>query len=210
MVLDDWERDSIYDQELASCVGCTRGRAAEIRLAYDAQWQTLNPQLIAQPPITHLERERFSAFHSTRRNLYCCVLPGEVIFECVSRIQQGAIQLNQLPAIDHLVVDEYQDLNACDQEFIRQLATRGGTLVVAGDDDQSIYSFRHANPTGIVQFNATYPAATTHALIDCFRCTPAILRPATDLIAHNPDRLPKQLRSLYENAAPPVQGKVHV
>jgi DNA helicase-2/ATP-dependent DNA helicase PcrA len=133
-----------------------------------------------------------------------------VIHECVLRIQQGAIQPDQLPTIEHLIVDEYQDLNACDQEFARLLTNHGARLFVAGDDDQSIYGFRHANPTGIVQFNATYPAATTHTLTACFRCTPAILVPASNLIGYNPNRLPKQLQSLYRNAAPPVQGMLNV
>jgi DNA helicase-2/ATP-dependent DNA helicase PcrA len=210
IVLDDWERENVYDLELANALRCTPGRAAQVRLAHDAQWQTLNPQAIAQAVITNAERHGFDAFHVTRRNLYCCVLPGEVVYECVTRLQQGAIQPNQLPPIDHLIVDEYQDLNACDQEFIRRLTANGAILFVAGDDDQSIYSFRHANPSGIVQFNATYPAATTHSLAACFRCTPAILGPATNLIAHNPNRLPKQLQSLYIHAAPPVQGVLHV
>jgi DNA helicase II / ATP-dependent DNA helicase PcrA len=210
MVLDDWERSNVYDQELATALGCTPGRAAEVRLAHDAQWQTLNPQAIAQAAITNSERYGFEAFHATRRNLYCCVLPGEVVYECVSRLQLGAIQPDQLPSIEHLIVDEYQDLNACDQEFIRRLSNNGAILFVAGDDDQSIYSFRHANPMGIVNFPAAYPAATTHNLTACFRCTPRILQPASNLIAHNPNRIPKQLHSLYVNAAPPVQGVLHV
>jgi DNA helicase-2/ATP-dependent DNA helicase PcrA len=209
-VLDDWERENVYDVELANAVGCARGRAAQVRLAHDAQWQTLNPQFIAQPAITPAEQHGFNAFHGTRRNLYSCVLPGEVIFECVTRIQQGAIQLHQLPQMEHLIVDEYQDLNACDQEFVRLLVGNGAILFVAGDDDQSIYSFRHANPNGIVQFNATYPAATTHTLDDCFRCAPAILGPAVAMVAFNPNRLPKQLHSLYATAAPPVQGRIAV
>jgi superfamily I DNA/RNA helicase len=45
---------------------------------------------------------------------------------------------------DLLVVDEYQDLNACDLEVIRLLADRGCSIIAAGDDDQSIYSFRKA------------------------------------------------------------------
>jgi superfamily I DNA/RNA helicase len=209
MVLDDWERSNVYDQELATALGCTPGRAAEVRLAHDAQWQTLNPQAIAQAAITNSERQGFEAFHSTRRNLYCCVLPGEVVYECVSRLQLGAIQSDQLPSIEQLIVDEYQDLNACDQEFIRRLSNNGAILCVAGDDDQSIYSFRHANPMGIVNFPAAYPAATTHNLAACFRCTPRILQSALNLIAHNPNRIPKQLHSLYVNAAPSVQGVLH-
>jgi len=210
MVLDDWERGNLYDVELAHALGCTPSRAEELRLAHDAQWQTLNPQVIAQAAITNAERQGFMTFHTTRRNLYSCVLPGEVVYECVYRLQQGAIQPNQLPTIEHLVVDEFQDLNACDQEFVRRLANNGATLFVAGDDDQSIYSFRHANPAGIVQFNVIYPAAVTHNLSACFRCAPSILQPSMNLIAHNPQRLPKQLISLYAAATPPVQGLMQV
>jgi DNA helicase-2/ATP-dependent DNA helicase PcrA len=139
LVLDDWETKNVYDLELATALSCSSGRAAEVRQAHDAQWQTLNPQSIAQAAITQAEIQGFNAFHSTRRNLYCCVLPGEVVYECVDRIQQGAIQIDQLPSIDHLIVDEYQDLNACDQEFVRLLANNGAALFIAGDDDQSIY-----------------------------------------------------------------------
>jgi DNA helicase II / ATP-dependent DNA helicase PcrA len=210
LVLDDWEREHLYDLELAATLGCSPTRAGQIRLAHDAQWQTLNPQLIAQPPITSAQALAFNAFHATRRNLYSCVLPGEVIYECVTRIQQGAMQLSQLPPIDHLIVDEYQDLNACDQEFVRLLVSGGARLFIAGDDDQSIYSFRHANPTGIVQFNATYPAAATHTLDACFRCTPAVLTLASRMIAVNPGRLAKSVHSLYAQAAPPLQGAVHI
>ncbi|HKZ03443.1 MAG TPA: ATP-dependent helicase [Pyrinomonadaceae bacterium] len=209
-VLDKWERAEIYDSELSGALGCTPTRAREIRTAYDAQWQTLNPQTIAQAAITPAEMQGFNGFHSTRRNLYSCVLPGEVIHECVARLNAGHILPNQLPRIDHLIVDEYQDLNSCDQEFIRLLADNGASLFVAGDDDQSIYSFRHANPNGIVNFQATYPLAKTHILTDCFRCTPAIVVPANTLIAHNAPRVPKVLQSLYANSAPPVQGSMKV
>jgi DNA helicase-2/ATP-dependent DNA helicase PcrA len=210
IVLDDWEREKIYDVELATALGSTPTRAREVRLAHDAQWQTLNPDLIAQPPIMPEEITRFNAFHSARRNLFCFVLPGEVVYECVTRIQQGAITATQLPAIDHLIVDEYQDLNACDQEFVRLLASQGAVLFIAGDDDQSIYGFRHANPAGIVNFTNVYPTAATHVLTDCFRCTPAMLNVANRLIEFNPDRIPKRSRSLYEASDPPVAGKLFV
>lgn len=209
-ILDDWETKNVYDLELATDLVCSPGRAAQVRKAHDAQWQTLNPQSIAQSAITQAEIQGFNIFHSTRRNLFCCVLPGEVVYECVTHIQQGAIQLNQLPPIDYLIVDEYQDLNACDQEFVRLLISNRAALFVAGDDDQSIYSFRHANPMGIVQFTNTYPTAAMHTLTDCFRCAPVILNAADTLIGFNPNRLPKQVQSLYANSAPPVGGTLHV
>lgn len=210
IMLDDWEQTNVYDREFAGSLGCTPSRAAEIRLAHDAQWQTLNPQYVNQAQITPAEVQGFNAFHSARTNLYSCVLPGEVIYKCVDALQQGALQANQLPQIDHLIVDEFQDLNACDQEFVRLLSANNTVLFVAGDDDQSIYSFRHANPDGIVQFQTAYPASATHVLTDCFRCTPAVLGPASRLITYNLNRVPKNLTSLYGAATPPVQGRMMV
>jgi DNA helicase-2/ATP-dependent DNA helicase PcrA len=210
IMLDDWEQTKVYDREFAGSLGCTPSRAAEIRLAHDAQWQTLNPQYVNQAQITPAEVQGFNAFHSARTNLYCCVLPGEVIYKCVDALQQGALQANQLPQIDHLIVDEFQDLNACDQEFVRLLSANNTVLFVAGDDDQSIYSFRHANPDGIVQFQTAYPASATHVLTDCFRCTPAVLGPASRLITFNLNRVTKNLTSLYGSSTPPVQGHMMV
>ena len=117
VVLDDWERRNIYDLELANVLGRAPGRAAEIRLAHDAAWQTLNPQFINQAAITQPEIQGFNAFHPNRTNLYSCVLPGELVFRCVDAIRLGQIGRAQ-PNIEHLVVDEFQDLNACDQEFV--------------------------------------------------------------------------------------------
>jgi DNA helicase-2/ATP-dependent DNA helicase PcrA len=210
IMLDNWEQTNVYDREFASSLGCTPSRAAEIRLAHDAQWQTLNPQHMNQAQITSAEVQGFNAFHSARTNLYCCVLPGEVIYKCVEALQQGALQADQLPTIEHLIVDEFQDLNACDQEFVRLLSANSAILFVAGDDDQSIYSFRHANPNGIVQFQSIYPSSVMHVLTDCFRCTPAILGPASQLITYNQNRVPKNLTALYGAASPPVQGQMMV
>ncbi len=210
IMLDDWEQDNVYDRELASSLGCTPTRAGQIRYAHDTQWQTLNAQYLNQAQITPAEIQGFNAFHSARTNLYCCVLPGEVIYKCVDALQHGALQANQLPQIDHLIVDEFQDLNACDQEFVRLLSATNAVLFIAGDDDQSIYSFRHANPDGIIQFQTAYPASATYVLTDCFRCTPAVLGPASRLIVHNPNRVAKNVTSLYGAATPPVQGSMMV
>ena len=208
IILDEWELNNVYDNEFACSLGCTVTRAKEIRIAHDAKWQTLDQDYINQAQITPHEIQGFNAFHSARTNLYCCVLPGEVIYKCVGAINQGILQIEQIIKIDHLIIDEYQDLNACDQEFIRLLASNRTTMFVAGDDDQSIYSFRHANPDGIIQFNTIYPASTTHVLKDCFRCTPSILEYANRLIQFNANRVNKELESIYEKSEPPVRGKI--
>ena len=128
----------------------------------------------------------------------------------MTALQMGTLQQENLPVIGHLIVDEFQDLNACDQEFVRLISANGSVLFVAGDDDQSIYSFRHADPNGIINFLATFPQAVTHPLIDCFRCAPAILNPAVQLITHNANRVQKNIVALYGNAAPPVNGTLQV
>jgi DNA helicase-2/ATP-dependent DNA helicase PcrA len=187
-VLDDWEQEHIYDAELASALACTQGRAEQVRLAHDAKWQTLDSAYIDQAEVTPAEVKGFNRFHATRTNLYSCVLPGEVIYKCVDAITMGAMDPAHLPSISHLIVDEFQDLNACDQEFVRLLCQQGAVLFVAGDDDRSIYMFRHAKPDGIVHFEETYPRSTKHILSDCFRCSPAILAPASKLLL---GRVPK-------------------
>jgi len=210
VVLDDWERKIIFDLELANTLGCTPTRAGDVRLAHDAAWQTLNPAFINQPAITVAERTGFTAFHATRANLYSCVLPGELVYRCVEALRMGQIQPAQLPNLQHLIVDEFQDLNACDQELISRLAAQGAVLFAAGDDDQSIYSFRHADPSGLVNFQNSYPHSVTHVLNDCFRCTPNVLNPAATMVAVNPSRLAKNTTSLYLGAAPPVMGITEV
>lgn len=209
-ILDNWESKVIYDQEFARYAHCTPTRATEIRHAHDTRWQTLDGASLDQAEITHAERTAFTQFHSTRSNLYSCVLPGELIYKCVDAIEKNAIDPELLPRIDDLVVDEFQDLNACDQRFVRLLVDQGARLYIAGDDDQSIYSFRHADPSGIVEFDQDYEGSVTHELIDCFRCAPAILNPASQMIAVNPNRIPKNLSALYGNAQPPVHGHLHV
>ncbi len=205
-IIDKWECKEIYDKEFATVMHCTPTRAGEIRLAHDAAWQTLNPGSINQAAITQAEREGFQSFHHTRSNLYSMVLPGEVIFRCVDAFRMNQIQPQHIPAVDHLIVDEFQDLNLCDQEFVEFLSRAGTHLFVAGDDDQSIYSFRHADPSGIVHFNTRYIAASTHILTDCFRCAPNILTPATAMIAYNPNRVAKHLVSLYQAGGAPGRG----
>jgi DNA helicase II / ATP-dependent DNA helicase PcrA len=157
------------------------------------------------------ERRHFELFHQPTARVYSAVLPGEIVRKCVEATTTGVIDPVELLGIDHLVVDEYQDLNPTDLEFVDQLAGGGVRLFVAGDDDQSIYSFRHASPLGIQRFTEKYPKAAAHALRHCFRCTPDVLQAATHMILNNasPNRIAKTLVSLYEHANPPNRGVVH-
>jgi hypothetical protein len=78
---------------------------------------------------------------------------------CADAAAGGVMNIPELLGIQHLIVDEYQDLNIVDLQFVDQVAEAGITVFVEGDDDQSIYSFRHASPLGIQRFNVKYPGA---------------------------------------------------
>jgi superfamily I DNA/RNA helicase len=71
--------------------------------------------------------------------------------ELPNLLRQALADHDELQGLDYqlLVVDEYQDLNACDLEVLRRLGERGSAIIATGDDDQSIYSFRKAAPEGI-------------------------------------------------------------
>jgi DNA helicase-2/ATP-dependent DNA helicase PcrA len=216
LVLDEWELENIYDEEFGrSQQIASKPRREKIRRFYEALWSTGQPNALtyvpANPPITVQEQQRFTAFHQPTSQVYSCVLPGEIVRKCADAAATGVIDIAQLLGISQLIVDEYQDLNPVDLEFVDRLAAAGVTIFAAGDDDQSIYSFRHASPLGIQTFGVTYPNAALHALQHCFRCTHAVLAAATTLILNNaaPNRIQKAMVSLYQTANPVNTGFVH-
>lgn len=102
----------------------------------------------------------------------------------------------------HVLVDEYQDLNLA-QERLVELVGGSSKPFVVGDDDQSIYRFRGASRASLERFVGTFAGAQTITLGRTRRSSRRIVAAAARLIAHNPDRLPKQLRS--EEAGPTVE-----
>ncbi|HXF08970.1 MAG TPA: DNA helicase II [Candidatus Acidoferrales bacterium] len=93
----------------------------------------------------------------------------------------------------HVLVDEFQDTNALQYRWLRQLAGAHGQLFVVGDDDQSIYGWRGARADHLQRFLNDYPQAQVIRLEQNYRSTATILEAANALIAHNSDRLGKTL-----------------
>ncbi len=93
-----------------------------------------------------------------------------------------------------IMVDEFQDTNGAQYELVKMLALPKNNLVVVGDDDQSIYKFRGASLSNIMQFKDDFPEAVELVLTDNYRSRQEILDKAYHFIRHNnPYRLEEKL-----------------
>ena len=94
---------------------------------------------------------------------------------------------------EYILIDEYQDTNAVQYALIKLLVNERRNLCVVGDDAQSIYSFRGADYTNILNFERDFPGTTVVKLEQNYRSTGAILDLANSLIQHNIHRTDKNL-----------------
>ena len=108
------------------------------------------------------------------------MLIGEVVYLCVTGLESADIPPGMF---DYVVIDEYQDLTAAEQELVDLVWSRTGTLTVLGDDDQSIYGFRFNHPKGIADFHQVWPEYTDLTFLDNRRCGETILKTANLMMA---------------------------
>ena len=97
--------------------------------------------------------------------------------------------------IGYLLVDECQDTNDAQYRLLKALAGPKGLFTCVGDDDQSIYAWRGANPDNLLQLATDYPTLQIVKLEQNYRCSNRVLRAANALIANNPHEHPKTLWS---------------
>ncbi|WP_124728190.1 DNA helicase PcrA [Staphylospora marina] len=102
----------------------------------------------------------------------------------------------------YIHVDEYQDTNHAQYALIRTLAEKHRNICVVGDSDQSIYRFRGADISNILNFEKDWPDAEVIKLEQNYRSTKRILEAANHLIAHNTERKPKNLWTENEEGSP--------
>ncbi|MBM3907551.1 MAG: UvrD-helicase domain-containing protein [Gemmatimonadetes bacterium] len=124
------------------------------------------------------------------------VLPVQLLRE------HADLQSHYAARFAHLLVDEYQDTNHAQYEFVRLVAGPQGNVAVVGDDDQSIYGWRGADIRNILDFERDYPGAHVVRLEENYRSTPGILALANVVIAQNAARRGKTLRATRPDGEP--------
>lgn len=203
-IADNWELDQIIHPDLRDLVGVTKNDIKRKLLPeMAAGWESLEPR--PRPDVSDEVRSRFLGVFEQHRRVYGYTLLGEL----PDLLRQALETHADLEGIDFefLIVDEYQDLNACDLRVLSLLADNGTAIFGVGDDEQSIYGFRMAAPEGILRFLDDYPGAADYKLTLSHRCGADIVRWARHVIESDPDRPAQPARlATPDDAAPGETG----
>ena len=202
-IADDWEERNIIQEDLKRLLDSDVRKIGKKFEQLSADWETLTAesedweQLFPDP--------RFLGAWRQHRRTYGYTLRSELVYQLKRAIEHiGDFALES--DYNHVLVDEYQDLNKCDLEVLRRIAEDGAELFVAGDDDQSIYGFRFAHPEGIRRFCSDYSPSADLTLRTCHRCDRKILELGLFVASLDPKRVHKPLKPRDDAA----EGDVHL
>jgi DNA helicase-2/ATP-dependent DNA helicase PcrA len=193
-IVDDYEERWIIQEELKSILGLRKvSEVADLLNQMSSNWEQLKKDWEGRFP-----NPKFLGAWGEHRGIYGYTLRSELVYQLQQALSEGQLELEYKPA--HLLVDEYQDLNACDLAIIKQLSDAGAELFSAGDDDQSIYGFRYADPEGIRRFVDEYKPSEGLELTECKRCDRRILELGLYVARQDPRRLDKAIHPASEAA----------
>ena len=194
-VADDWEERYVIQEDLKTIMGLPKIKGVQDlihRLSTD--WETLKAEEGGWQE--SFPDPKFLGALDQHKAVYGETLRAELVYRLKRALDHsGEFKLDH--EYKYILIDEYQDLNACDQAVIRLLTANGpgAKLFVVGDDDQSIYGFRFADPVGIRRFPEEYGAERLD-LETCFRCDKSVLHHAEFVASQDTQRLPKKTKPL--------------
>lgn len=188
-VADDWEERHIIQEDLKKILGVSRiEEVQELIHRLSADWETLKADELGWTDA--FPNPKFIGALQQHKDVYGETLRAELVYKLKRALEQsGEFKLDN--QYKYVLIDEYQDLNACDLAVIRSLSEKGAKVFVVGDDDQSIYGFRYADPVGIRQFPEVYSDAARLLLTTCYRCDKTIIQQAEFVADQDTQRLPK-------------------
>ncbi len=190
-IADDWEEEQIVLLEMQALMDKSKDETRKLFAKLSADWQQLKADQ------TDWERTfpdpKFLGAWREHRAIYGYTLRAELVYQLKTSLEEGAVEIEGPP--EHVLVDEFQDLNPCDLAVVGQMAKLGCEIYGAGDDDQSIYGFRYAEPEGIRRFPTEFKPSQQLELMHCKRCDRAILDFALYVARQDPRRIDKKLET---------------
>ena len=120
----------------------------------------------------------------------------DMVTECLSLLRSDRNILQKWQkSFRYILVDEFQDINPMQYEIVKMLAEPHHNIFAVGDEDQSVYSFRGANPKICFSFMEDYPEAKQIFLSVNYRCHKDIVEASKSLISHNRHRFKKEIKA---------------
>ena len=134
----------------------------------------------------------------------------DLLIKTVEMLKRSdTVRRNLRQQFEYVLIDEYQDTNSVQYALIKLILNEQRNICVVGDDAQSIYSFRGADFTNILNFERDYPGAEIVKLEQNYRSTESILSLANKLIAHNVNRRDKNLWTAENGGREPILWQVY-
>jgi DNA helicase-2/ATP-dependent DNA helicase PcrA len=192
-IVDAWEAQTLVRPQLSRLLKArgfeeaTPGAVEALEREMGAGFESLDPSHVLLGDMRPELRNAYQGLWAEHRARLGYLLLGELPYRAGMAVEDlGIPDLN----LDLLLVDEYQDLNRADIHLIHLVAEGGLAVVAIGDEDQSIYGWRHAAPQGIRDFPNDFgvDAGDDYTLTVSRRCGAAILDAAQTLIEQAPDR----------------------
>jgi DNA helicase-2/ATP-dependent DNA helicase PcrA len=175
---------------------------ADLRDAVRAH-RNVGPERAIELP--HIDVAAFAADYVAELRKLRALDLDDLVLETVSLLEENArVRARLQNSLKHVLVDEYQDTNPPQIRLLQLLAPRGMDITAVGDDDQSIYGWRHADPRTMLDFSTHFPGATIVRLEENYRSTQRILQAANELLRANRARLGKTLFSRVGAGRKPV------
>ncbi|MBQ8700082.1 MAG: UvrD-helicase domain-containing protein [Acidaminococcaceae bacterium] len=118
--------------------------------------------------------------------------------------EREEIRLKWQQRLEYIMIDEFQDIDYLQYELMEVLCAWHKNLFVVGDPDQTIYTWRGADGSYLLDFDKKFPGTKTIMMMENYRSTPQILAAANSLIAKNTKRIPKELLPMLPDGEPVV------
>ena len=188
---DDWEKRQLVEEAVVAQMKAAGHTATikQIETLTDEMasgWQSLDEERIFLSDLDPVLAEGFRGAWTEAQRTLAFVHVSEIPYKAVQLVEDVGVDDLDL---DVLVVDEFQDLNAAEVRLLRLLADHV-QIIAIGDDDQSIYSWRNAAPSALLEFCNEHHAASFQ-LTKCYRSPAAVLNPALEVIGAMPGRQAK-------------------